>query len=72
MKGKPWRVRVKRLVEDWVEVHADTAREAELLAGVLPGVALVFDSSAVPGGKLASEPTPAIGVEDEEHRRHDQ
>lgn len=64
MRGKPWKVRVKRLIEDWVDVNAHTAREAEDLARVLPGVSFVYAPSAVPADKVA-EKGPAIGVEED-------
>ncbi|HVX90156.1 MAG TPA: hypothetical protein VHC20_00695 [Candidatus Paceibacterota bacterium] len=59
----PWRVRVKRAVEDWVEVEAPTALAAEAAAANLPGVAFVFTQSAIRGDKPVGVLRPQ-GVEE--------
>ena len=64
-KQKPWRVRVVRKVEDWVEVHADNPLQAEQLAVVLPMVISVFGGSAIRGDKPVDF-IPAAGVIDDE------
>jgi len=51
LKKKRWRVRVYRKVEDWVDIQADTAEQAEADAAVLPGVLSVFGKSAISGEK---------------------
>ena len=58
-----WRVRVRRLVEDWVDVDASTAREAEEEARKCPGVVSVFPGSALPADE-ADKPDRPPGVED--------
>lgn len=45
----PWRVRVSRVMEQWVEVQAFTEAGAESAARVLPGVVNVF-KPAIPAG----------------------
>jgi hypothetical protein len=62
MKAKRWRVRVRRTIEDWVEVQADTAELAEQQALTLPGIVYVMTNYTMSAekpieGKLA-------GVED--------
>ena len=54
-RQKTWRVRVKRAVEDWVDVKADDALLAEQLAANIPGVISVFGRSAIPGGKPVTQ-----------------
>ena len=44
-----WRVRVYRKVEDWVDVEAQSALEAERDAANLPHVLSVFAKSAIRG-----------------------
>lgn len=60
-----WRVRVKRAIEDWVDIQAATAAEAEDLAIDRPGVLSVFGKSAV-RGDLAIEAVRPVGVRDED------
>ena len=62
-KKKIWRVRVKRAVEDWVEVRADPPLQAEELAINVPGVISVFGRSAIRGDTPVHRPLP-VGVED--------
>jgi len=59
-----WRVRVKRAVEDWVEVPALSGAVAEIEAAKLPGVISVFGKSAVRGDEEAAPNRPA-GVREE-------
>lgn len=68
-KPKPWRVRVQRKVEDWVEVLATSPTQAEDLASQLPQVIFVYRPSALRGDKLAVTGAPAVGVEDETEDR---
>ena len=68
MRGKPYKVRVRRSVEDWVDVSAVDGAQAEALARNLPGVIFVFSPSAVLANRLASA-SVAIGVEDEIEER---
>lgn len=60
-----WRVRVKRAIEDWVDIQAATAAEAEGLAIDRPGVLSVFAKSAV-RGDLEREAARPVGVRDED------
>ena len=60
-----WRVRVKRSIEDWVSVQADTAMQAETEAYKVPGVVSVFGKSAIPGDKPMDVERP-LGVHEEE------
>ncbi len=62
-KKKPWRVRVWRKVEDFVEVRADTAEEAIGLASGLPGIVHVFPASAIPADKplTSTDPRGVLG-----------
>lgn len=62
-KQKPWRVRVRRAAEEWITVYADTPREAEELAAVVPGVLSVFEGSGMRGDKPVDQ-IPPIGVEE--------
>jgi hypothetical protein len=59
---KPWRVRVMRAVELWVDVRAESPAQAEALARNLPQVLSVFGQSAVRADKLAGD--RAVGVEE--------
>ena len=43
----PWRVRVIRRAEAWVDVEAFTVADAEIEASKAPGVMSVFPNSAV-------------------------
>ena len=63
-KPKPWRVRVRMAQEGWVEVIAESALEAELLAANHINVIHVFAKSAIPGDQPANRPIPQ-GIEDE-------
>lgn len=67
MKGlKPFRVRVRKLVEAWVDVEAVSAIEAERQAVMLPGVVSVFEFSAIPTGKPVNSAVPEVGIEEGE------
>lgn len=61
-----WRVRVKRAVEEWIDVQADTAAEAERLALHIPFVISVFGQSAMKGNKPVDR-IPAMGVVEDEN-----
>lgn len=64
LKKKFWRVRVMRKLEDWVELQAETAEEAEIAASHLPYVISAFSGSAISADKpLAS--THPLGVLDD-------
>lgn len=56
-----WRVRVKRSMEDWVEVDAPTAISAEDEALKVPGVLQVFSKSAI-RSDTRDMPTGPAGV----------
>lgn len=47
MRPKPWRVRVMRRIEVFVDVEAIDAEDAERKAIAVPGVVHVFPRSAV-------------------------
>ena len=58
---------MRRVVEDWVQVQADSPAEAETLAVLLPQVISVFTGSALKGDKPAGQYVPPAGaIEDEE------
>ena len=63
MAQKLWRVRVRRLTEDWVELSAENGSQAEMAAAVLPGVINVFGRSAIPADRPVD--SRFVGVEDE-------
>jgi len=46
-RSPTWKVRVKRAVEEWVQVEADNALLAESEAYNVPGVLSVFSQSAI-------------------------
>ena len=60
-----WRVRVRRAIQDWVDVDAATAAEAEDKANDVPGVISVFKKSAVRGDLRLDADRPP-GVRDDE------
>lgn len=51
-----WRVRVRMSVENWLEIPAATAREAEAQAATRPHVLQVLTGSSVRGEKRADRP----------------
>jgi hypothetical protein len=59
-----WRVRVRRSVEAWVDVEADTGALAEIEAQKVPGVLSVFGKSAIRGDDAAMPERPAGVRED--------
>lgn len=62
-----WRVRVKRAMEDWIDVEANSAELAEIEATKVPFVISVFHRSAMPGErKLFRENPRAIEEEDDD------
>lgn len=63
-KQKPWRVRVRRGVEEWITVYADTPKQAEELAAALPQILSVFGGSAIRGDKPVDEIPPANAEEE--------
>ena len=52
---------MKRAIEDWVDVEAESAVEAEQKAIAVPGVLSVFSRSAVRGDFVAEADRP-VGV----------
>ena len=62
----PFRVRVRKLMETWVDIEATSATEAERQAMMLPGVVSVFDFSAIPTDKPVNSATPDVGIEEGE------
>jgi hypothetical protein len=63
-RPKPWRVRVRRTVETWIDVSAHDKNEAERLAAVYPQVLAVLPGSAIRADLKESEPRD-VGIEDE-------
>jgi hypothetical protein len=63
MAKKPWRVRVLKRQEDWIEIVAESAMDAEGIAISRPQVISVFHGSTIPGDKVASD-EPAAGVQE--------
>lgn len=63
-KKKRWRVRVKRLLEDWIEVLATSPEEAEALAKITPNIVHVFPQMTMSGEKPIEGMIPPVGVED--------
>ena len=61
----PYRVRVYRKVEEWVEVIAESPEHAEQLAGNLPNVLSVFGKSAIRGDMVKGRNEGPIGVQEE-------
>jgi hypothetical protein len=59
MRPVPWRVRVKRAEEVWVDVAAVSAIDAEIEAAKLPRVLAVFNRSAIRADEKAPEERPA-------------
>lgn len=49
MRPAVWRVRVKREIEAWVDVEANSQIAAEVEARKVPGVVSVFGGSAIRG-----------------------
>lgn len=64
IKKYPWRVRVKRIVEDSVEVVTRTADQAEKEALQLPGVVGVLQGATIRGDRRVDD--PFVGIEDGE------
>ena len=66
-RKKRWRVRVMRKIEDWVDVQADEAEEAEALAANYPQVISVFGKSAISADKpvASTDPLGALGDDDD-------
>lgn len=65
-KQMTWRVRVRRAIEEWVDVQADTPQQAEEKAACLPQVLSVFGKSAMRGDKPLGQTVQAMGVVDDE------
>lgn len=61
-KPRVWKVRVRRLVEDWVEVRATNRTSAEAAALVLPGVKELCGVTLIAEKIAAAAP---VGVEDQ-------
>lgn len=63
---KTWRVRVMRRLEDWIDVKAETAEQAEKEAATRPGIVGVFTGSTVSGEKpLGLSFNPSIEDDEE-------
>jgi hypothetical protein len=62
-RPSPWRIRVLRSTEDWVEVLALDSNIAYEEAAKVPGVLQVFGGSAIRADHAAVPERPA-GVED--------
>jgi hypothetical protein len=60
----PWRVRVKLMIETWVDVEALTAKAAEQEAAKLPNVISVFGNSATPANQEVEARQP-VGIQEE-------
>jgi hypothetical protein len=65
LKKKRWRVRVKRVIEDWVEVLAFEGAEAEAEAENLPGVVGVLKGYTLRGDRPVEGNSPPVGVIDD-------
>lgn len=66
-RPRPWRVRVRKTVEDWVEVVAASAAEAETIAAGRPGVVSVFAGSTLSAEKPVKDRVqPAVEDADDE------
>ncbi len=65
-KQMTYRVRVRRAVEEWVDVSADTPQQAEAQAALLPQVLSVFGKSAMRGDKPIGNPVISILDDGEE------
>ena len=63
-RPRPYRVRVNKVTEVWVDVMAMSAEEAEQNAAKLNGVVGVFGRSATLAEKRAIENEPAITVDE--------
>ena len=61
----PFRVRVMRCIEAWVDVQAASPQDAERLAAAVLGVTNVFPRSAIRADLVAGARLPA-GIEDED------
>jgi hypothetical protein len=64
-KQRLWRVRVRKSVEDWVDVQADTPLQAEKLAATLPFVISVFTGSVIRGDRPIDQ-GPPVGVQEDD------
>jgi hypothetical protein len=53
-----WRVRVKRVHEEFIDVEAATAELAEIEATKIPFVIAVFGKSAMPGEQKLFQENP--------------
>lgn len=60
---KRWKVRVIRRMEDWTEIKAADATEAEALAANLPGVISILTGMTMSAEKPVSERVP-LGLMD--------
>ena len=60
-----WRVRVKKAIEDWVEVQASAGPEAEQQAANVLGVLSVFPRSAIRADFVPESERP-VGVREED------
>lgn len=60
-----WRVRVTRATEEWIDVEAETAEQAEAAAAGIPRVIGVFPRSAM-RGELPVGIKRSIGIVEDE------
>lgn len=65
-KAKIWRVRVKRSVEEWVDIKADSKEQAEQEAASVPNILSVLTGMTIRGDRPLEGMTPPIGVEEDE------
>ena len=61
-----WRVRVRRAIEEWIDIKADSALQAEQEAANRPNVLGVLTGSTMRGDRPIEGMIPPIGVEDNE------
>ena len=60
-----WRVRVRRMIEDFVDVNAPSKEEAEKVAATMAGVASVMPGNTISGEKPVGYMIP-IGVAEDD------
>jgi hypothetical protein len=60
-----WRVRVKRSIESWVEVQAETVEDALAEAGKVPGVIGVLGLVIRADFQEVPKPPPGVREEDD-------
>jgi hypothetical protein len=65
-KPKLWRVRVRKSVEDWVSVSADTPLQAETLVATMPFILSVFNGMTMRGDRPVDQAIPVGVLEEDE------